>query len=49
MDDKNNELLEDLKDEDGNYVLGDSIYDRAGNYVREVSKKNDQKTHRDSI
>ena len=35
MNDKQIELLYDLMDENGNYVLGDSIYDPFGNYVGE--------------
>jgi len=35
MNDKQIELLYDLMDSDGNYVLGDSVYDPDGNYIRE--------------
>ena len=33
------EQLQDLKNEDGDYVLGDSIYDKDGNYLYSVEEK----------
>ena len=34
--DKQTELLMDMKDQQGNYVLGDQVYDRFGDYVGEL-------------
>jgi hypothetical protein len=43
ISDKNRELMQDMKDEDGNYVIGNSVYDEWGNYLREKDAKETKK------
>ena len=41
-EDKANDFLHDASDGNGNYILGDCIYDKDGNYVDEVAPEMNQ-------